>query len=148
MIHLEVLTQDHLKRIQLRADHAAYVRALGKWDAGVAPSLVRSGGIALVATEGVVACAGVSMFWEGVGQLWMRTGELAEQYPHALAKRAKNFVRSTEECLRLKRLQAVVLVENEVARRFICWLGFQAEGLLRNYGPEGADYIMFAKVRG
>lgn len=148
MIQLEVLTQDHLRRIQLRADHAAYVRALGKWDAGVAPALVRSGGVALVAPEGVVACAGVSLFWEGVGQLWMRVSDLSEQYPHALAKRAKTFVGMAESSLNLRRLQAVVLAENEVARRFICWLGFQAEGLLRNYGPEGADYIMFAKVRG
>jgi len=145
---MEVLSMDHLMSIRLREDHAAYVAALGPAEHGVRAGLVKSGGVALVAPDGVVACAGVSMFWEGVGQMWMRVGDLAARYPHALAKRSMSFVRMAESTLELRRLQAVVMAENEVARRFICWLGFQAEGLLRGYGPEGGDYIMFARVRG
>jgi hypothetical protein len=33
------------------------------------------------------------------------------------------------------------------ARRFLEFLGFEREGLLKAYGPDGADHVLFAKIR-
>jgi len=144
---LESLSLEHLRDLRMRPDHQAYVDALGAANASVERTLVANGGLALVAPEGVVACAGVTVFWEGAGQMWMRAGVLSGCYPVALARHCRVLIRRFEDVLRLRRIQATVKADNEPALRFIRWLGFRAEGLLRGYGPEGADYIMFARVR-
>lgn len=143
---IEPLTREHLSSMVLRADHHEYVRALGVHNAAVEEALVRGAGVALVVDGGVAAAAGVCPFWDGAGLLWMRVGVLAGRYPFALARASRTFVRAAQESLRLRRLQATVAFGNAPARRFISWLGFAPEGILRSYGPEGGDYVMYARL--
>ena len=143
---IEPLTREHLTRLALRADHADYVRALGSHNQAIEEALLRGAGVALVVAGDVVAAAGVCPIWEGAGQMWMRTGVLARNHPYALARAARRFVDAARESLGLRRLQATVKADNAVAVRFIQWLGFAPEGLLRAYGPEGADYVMYARL--
>lgn len=44
------------------------------------------------------------------------------------------------------RVQAVVPTTFFKGQRFVEWLGFQKEGVLRKYGPENEDMIMYSKI--
>ena len=46
----------------------------------------------------------------------------------------------------LKRIQASVHTNDQQAIRYVEWLGFENEGLMKKYGPDGSDYYRFARV--
>lgn len=45
------------------------------------------------------------------------------------------------------RVQATTHRQFERGRRFLEWLGFEREGVLRNYGPDGSDHIIYARIK-
>ena len=45
----------------------------------------------------------------------------------------------------LWRIQASVSVNDEKALRFASWLGFEDEGLMKKYGPDGSDHRRVAR---
>lgn len=49
--------------------------------------------------------------------------------------------------LPFRRIQAKVNVNFDIGLRFVENLGFEKEGLLKHYGPNNTDYIMYALVR-
>jgi len=144
---LAALGPEHLKSVRYRADHADYVAALGDWNPAIESGLVRNGGVALLYGREILAMAGVAIFWEGVGQLWMRAGERAGQFPVAVMKATREYLRTVDAILKPRRLQCHVKADSRVNRRFIEHLGFHSEALMRAFGPEGADYVLYARVR-
>jgi len=45
----------------------------------------------------------------------------------------------------LWRIQASVSASDTKALRFASWLGFEDEGLMKKYGPDGSDYRRVAR---
>jgi RimJ/RimL family protein N-acetyltransferase len=52
-----------------------------------------------------------------------------------------------EEKFNLRRIQFTVRVDYNIGLRWAWALGFQQEGILRGYGPDGTDYAIFGRVR-
>lgn len=48
--------------------------------------------------------------------------------------------------LGLSRVQATIRADFKGAEKWIKILGFEKEGLMRKFGPEGEDHFLFAKV--
>ena len=46
----------------------------------------------------------------------------------------------------LWRIQASVHTTDEQSIKFAEWMGFENEGLMKKFGPDGADYYRFARV--
>jgi RimJ/RimL family protein N-acetyltransferase len=46
----------------------------------------------------------------------------------------------------LQRIQASVHANDKQAIRYVEWLGFENEGLMKKFGPDGSDYYRFARV--
>jgi hypothetical protein len=46
----------------------------------------------------------------------------------------------------VKRLQTAVKADFVLGIKFAEWWGLKSEGLMKHYGPDGADYIRFAKI--
>lgn len=66
------------------------------------------------------------------------------------ARYAKTFVLAVKDKLcslrpKFRRIQAVSKPD-EFHTRWLSWLGFQTEGVLRKYGPNGEDMIMWSLV--
>ena len=142
------LAPEHFQWARYREDHAQYVLALNSFKAPIEASMARNPGVALLLGQEVLAMAGVTPFWEGVGQLWMRTGVRASEFPVAIMKATREFLNIVDRTLTPRRLQAHVKADVVVNRRFISHLGFHPEALMRAFGPEGADYVLYARVRG
>jgi len=141
------LMSEHLEAAVYRPDHAEYVLALGAWNVGVEDSLVRNGGMALVLDDVVLAMAGVAFLWNGVGNIWMRSCLGADKHPLAVMRATKEFMRIVTTAFQPRRLQAHVRADSAINRRFIEHFGFSEEGIMRGFGPEGADYALYARVQ-
>jgi hypothetical protein len=96
--------------------------------------------------EHVLGCAGLRLIWDGVWEGWFQGAapHIAHRYRFMVVRFVKRYLnRMLNEC---HRIQAVVCSDDMVARRFVLFLGFEREGVLRKYGPDGRDYIMYSKV--
>lgn len=60
------------------------------------------------------------------------------------AKAMKNYLHSFEKLKKYKRVQ-VTAVNDKLHCRWLSWLEFNKEGILKNYGPNGEDCLMWAR---
>lgn len=93
-----------------------------------------------------IAAFGVEVKWTGVAEAWMLTGEGARKNPIILTRAARRFFERIGPALNLQRLQIVVSVERSYALQWARFLNFEEEGRMKRYGPEGCDYLMFART--
>lgn len=69
--------------------------------------------------------------------------KMPKYYCHAL----KFLINQSFEDLKLERMQVIMQKDAPWVSAWSKFLGFEAEGILRKYGEENVDYIMFSKVR-
>jgi len=76
----------------------------------------------------------------------MLTSHLVDGYPVSLTRSTTRYFNRIATEMKLKRLQLTVNATNLVAVRWANALGFTREGVLRSYGADGADHIVFARI--
>ena len=94
----------------------------------------------------VFMIGGVYGLWKGVGEAWFVMSSMAYEKPFAVAKHSSLLLDHVQEENDLKRIQASVHTNDKQAVRYVEWLGFENEGLMKKYGPDGSDYYRFARV--
>lgn len=94
----------------------------------------------------VLATGGVHRMWDGVGEAWLLVGKEGYEKPKTIAKYTDYIFQHIQEEHDLFRIQASVSALDETANRYAQWLGFEKEGIMRKYGPDGSDYIRYARV--
>ena len=94
-----------------------------------------------------IATAGVAVLWPGVGEAWTIVTSRAEKAKISLHKAVRRGLDDVQDHLPLRRVQAVVRADYERSQRWVERLGFVNEGLMRSYGPEGADYYRYGRIR-
>jgi hypothetical protein len=109
-------------------------------------------GPALVGTEGdeiAWGVAGIARYWPGVGEAWtvMTPDALMKWTPWQLSKTFRLGLEKLMVEHGFWRVQATPDLEDPVAVRFARHLGFEPEGVMRNYSPMGHDCMMMALVR-
>ena len=80
----------------------------------------------------------------GVGTVWVVTTPLVEKYPLWFSKAVRNMLNAGTDLYKLQRVQATVLKENKQAVKWIEFLGFKREGLMRKY--VGGDHYLYSRV--
>jgi len=94
----------------------------------------------------VLATGGVHRMWNGVGEAWLLVGKEGYSKPKTVARYTDYIFQHIQEEHDLFRIQASVSALDETANRYAQWLGFEKEGIMRKYGPDGSDYIRYARV--
>lgn len=94
----------------------------------------------------VVACAGATIFWKGCAEVWLTPGPEMKKYGYSLVIQTRRVLDMFQRAYGLRRLQADVVADNEVNRRFIEHYGFKAEGLMRKYDALGRDCIRYSRI--
>ena len=94
----------------------------------------------------ILACGGVHKMWEGVGEAWLIVGKEGYDKPRTVGKYTSYIFQHILEEHGLFRIQASVSAIDERANRYAQWLGFEKEGIMRKYAPDGSDYIRYARV--
>lgn len=95
----------------------------------------------------IICCAGILTLWNGVGEAWFVAS-------HRIHEDARPFIRFARNDVMLPvvqqnglwRVQATVKVGWERALRFAEFMGFESEGVMRQYGPEKGDYFRVARL--
>ena len=94
----------------------------------------------------VFMIGGVYGLWQNVGEAWFIMSSHAYKMPFAAAKYSSLLLDHVQEDNKLQRIQASVHADDSQAIRYVEWLGFENEGLMKRYGPDGSDYYRFARV--
>ena len=94
----------------------------------------------------VFMIGGVYGLWQNVGEAWFIMSSHAYKMPFAAAKYSSLLLDHVQEDNKLQRIQASVHADDSQAVRYVEWLGFENEGLMKRYGPDGSDYYRFARV--
>lgn len=91
-------------------------------------------------------CFGLDMRWPTMAEAWLVPGPVSIQHGTLLSRGTRRFFDKIGPALGLRRLQIVVSVHRERAIQWAKFLKFKEEGLMAQYGPEGFDYYMYARI--
>lgn len=132
---------EHLDELVLQSaqrDMASYMSR------GYGIALAQAGN-ALTALEQnrVIGCAGVELIWPNRGIAWSLLGEISASEMLAVHRRVSAFLNEQS----LRRIEMTVDASHMPAHRWARMLGFQHEGRLQAYTPEGRDCDLYARIK-
>jgi len=134
----------HLDLMEIRTCYAGDTTLVERCESGYnAPG---SFSYTLVKEFRPIAVIGMALKWPGVGEVWTVTSEQVINYPKFLHEKTSNLMNTYAKELKLWRLQATVKKNFEHGMNWMKALKFKEEAVLRQYGPERADYILFARM--
>ena len=97
--------------------------------------------------DGIIyAMFGVYEFWPGCAEAWLIPSKHIDRKTIAFHRASLAFFEHVAAKRGIKRLQFTVHTANVHADRWARRCYFEPEGLLRHYGPDGADYKMYARI--
>lgn len=96
--------------------------------------------------EQPAAIAGAIKMWEGVATYWMLTTPLVERYKLSFHRSCKHGIVYLREAFDLHRLEASIAQSHVRSQKWAESFGFKNEGIMRGYGPDGADHYRYARV--
>jgi hypothetical protein len=139
------MVPNHLHYMRIRDDQLPYAKAIP-----IDKMLEAQARLGLAVTAMVhnkpVAMFGIVYIWSGVGEMWSIISDDARRYPKQLTIVAKEFSDIAVQSLALRRLQITVRSDEPRSLRWAEFLGFENEGLLRKYSPDGVDTYILARV--
>jgi RimJ/RimL family protein N-acetyltransferase len=139
MLRFENFTKNHLDQIDLGYEM---------------PKETKSGfigneaykGVTLFNNDDILAVGGVHTLWEGVGECWIMLSKSGRKKPFTVAKYTFVLFDNMISQENIIRLQASIASTDDKALKFAKWLGFEFEGIMRKYGPDGDDYYRVARI--
>lgn len=94
----------------------------------------------------IVGCGGVSIYWAGVGQAWAvfpKWVTIFKREAYCYIKKGLNIIITEYD---MRRIEATWRTDYPDKMHWLEHLGFQREGLLRKYCPDGCDAWMYAYI--
>jgi hypothetical protein len=95
-----------------------------------------------VANGEVVACAGVIVQWASYSRAWAVISMNAGPYMTAITRNIRRWLKFNNT----GRIDCAVDCGFDAAVRWASLLGFEQEGRMRRYTPEGRDCFLYAQV--
>lgn len=107
----------------------------------------KSGPAWTVITDGeVILCGGAKIVMPGMGEAWTYFSEDIHSHALAVHRIVKKMLQFIIDEHKLRRIQAISKETVPDAGRWLEALGFQKEGVLRKFGPEGDNFVLYARV--
>jgi len=136
------MQQDHLRRLDLQEAQSFFGTMMN--DPEYLAGLV-SGGPAYTLLGGneVLACAGIVPQWQNRAMAWALVGKNAGRAMVALH-------RAVLRCFEIhphKRIETTVASKFAEGHRWARMLGFEREGTMTAFAPDGADYDLYARIQ-
>lgn len=91
----------------------------------------------------VFGCAGVVKQWDNRAIAWALLSEYAGVQFIRIHRAVKRFLETTD----FKRVEAFVDAEFEAGHRWITMLGFEREGYMKSFSPNGNDAVLYARIK-
>lgn len=93
-----------------------------------------------------IACGGILILWQGVGEGWVVTSPAIEEHAVFFAKTTWRMMQEIIIKNQLVRVQTLVDAEHKVSQKWVERMGFRKEGLMEKY-IGGRDYFRYALIR-
>jgi hypothetical protein len=94
----------------------------------------------------VVGLVGSYKLWTGCSQIWAIFDREVDDHPVSLAKVCHNLIRYAATTQDLRRMSMNVRSHYEKGNRFAEFLGFDFEGKMWGYLPDGGDANLYARL--
>ncbi len=94
----------------------------------------------------IYGIAGSYRSWPGSAQAWAVFSPSVDKYPVALKKICASLINHAVKEQHLHRLSLTVKSDYEKGNNFAGCLGFELEGLMKKYLPDGADACLYART--
>ena len=135
----------HLENVNIAQYESRYIESLAK---GYHKTTFNHDGLSYtyISDGEILCCFGVQLLWQGVGELWMMPSDNDDMFLISHMSKISELIDIIIKDFSLNRLQIQVTVPNERTLCFVKSIGFEIEGTLKNYGPEGNDYFMLART--
>lgn len=99
----------------------------------------------LVLGSDIVGCGGIHKLWNGVGEAWLILGDEALKHPIMVAFCSARIFRDIVNGFH--RIQAHVLEGFDRGIKFAEMMGFEHEGLMKQFGPNRENYHRYVILR-
>ena len=93
----------------------------------------------------IASCFGFATVFPSVAEAWCLGSKMFNKHPVATTRSAKFVLNYGAKYMALHRLQVIVHNENQVAKNWASVLQFNYEGLMKQFGHDKSDYVMYAK---
>jgi len=94
----------------------------------------------------VEACLGMMVLWEGNADVWTFASKKCKDHPIAFHKAVARILDAYQNGLGAKRVSAGTPSSFTEGCRWLESLGFNREGKMLKYGPDGSDWWLYARV--
>ncbi len=101
-------------------------------------------GVTAVDDGRIIACAGMQVFWPGVGEAWCTFVEDIGRYSTRLATLFRPVVRDWVADYDLHRLQAIIRSDFGAGIRMVEWIGFKQDAELPQYFHDKVSALVYS----
>lgn len=136
MIQVVPFKPEHLEKIDLKENYSQ----------GDCPKTVANTAFTLMAGDEVIAVIGGFPFVPGVIHFWAFISKQVRKYPVEFHKTCLDILDWYEKSENPRRIQWEVRADYVMGRKWAESLGLTCEGLMRKWGPDGADHYLYARI--
>jgi hypothetical protein len=95
----------------------------------------------------LVLSAGVWELWSGVGEAWLLPSAQLLARPRGPVRIVRQYLDDIALKEGFERVQATTHADFKRGHRWLTWLGFELEGVLRKFGPDGSDHNIYSRIK-
>ena len=134
--------------VPLKASHVLamgdVLDVMGQITPELASDLEEIGGVAAIDGGEDIVDAGIMTQWRGVGLAWCFLSRRWKKHARAISGEIKRYISESD----FPRIETAVKVDFKHGHSWANMLGFSLETpLARKWGPDGADYSIYARVK-
>lgn len=102
-------------------------------------------GYTILVDDEIIACAGIRIFWEGVGEVWAIMSNDSSKYLRLILEEFGKRLEFTIQELKMRWVQVSLNKNNEKGIHFAQHYGFKRKCEMAGYLPDGSDAVLFAR---
>ena len=138
----------HLEVAELREHEREILKGVGNAKARLESLMNNSKAAGTFLKDGrVITCAGFVELWPGVAELWQLPTVYITRCVVDYARTLKQYMENVVKTFHYHRLQTTCPAD-DLHDRWMQFLGFEKEGLLKKYTFSQQDYSIFGRVYG
>lgn len=102
-------------------------------------------GYTIVDGNQIIACAGIRIFWEGVGEAWAIMSNNSSRYLKVVLEEFSKRLEFYIQEKKIRWIQSAISTESEKNIHFAQHFGFERKCEMKGYLPDGSDALLYAR---
>lgn len=138
-IHAYDILDRNIREEDLWLSNQNWEEAIEYWKTG-------GPGYTIIINDEIVACGGIFLLGRS-GEAWTLLSPLFYKYYRLVYRIIKSKVSEMIQEYKLNRVQATIKPDFAPAIRLVEHLGFEKEGIMKSYGPNGEDVLLYGRTQ-